>query len=100
MHSTYNSEMLGRSRKFGDVSYFNTPSNADHNSKEATMKENTGTIMMTSPTHYNDDTLNHRHGEERKSTPTDDDANTTDEEKDRYSTLVRELNRLDRKGDK
>ena len=63
------------------------------------MKENTGTIMMTSPTHYNDDTLN-RHGEERKSTPTDDDANTTDEEKDRYSTLVRELNRLDRKGDK
>ena len=26
----------------------------------------------------------------------DDDANTTDEEKDRYSTLVRELNQLDR----
>ena len=93
MHSTYNSEVLSRVRKYREQSYYNTPTNNGGGNEILSSNKPAGTIMMSTPTHL-DGTVTHEQRQSHES----DDANTTDEEKDKYgSTLVRELDQLDQK---
>ena len=87
MQSTYSSEVLARTKKYREQSYINTPSKLG---EDATRPVTTNaTLMITSPSVPPSSTVM----EDERS----EDANTTDDEKDKYQTLVRELNRLDKK---
>ena len=55
MHATYSSEVLARTKKYRETSYFNTPSRVDTDSKSALKGAGvSGTILMTSPTNKAD----------------------------------------------
>ena len=95
--STYRSEVLARTKQYRDNSYFYTPSKVDevseaaHVSKETTNKlpVSATDMIITSPTVPTGTiTMEHR-------SLMDDAEQTTDDEKDMYSTLVQELKRID-----
>ena len=97
--NTYSSEVLAHTKKYRENSYFQTPSRVDDFSQAAApatnkdaragTKPSTQNMVITSPTVPTGTiTMEQR-------SILDEAEQTTDDEKDMYSTLVRELKRID-----